>query len=265
MNQPLKARKRFGQNFLQDENIIHRIIQAINPKPEQAIVEIGPGHGALTDPLLEKTNGKLTVVELDRDLIASLRVKYFQLPQLTIVEGDALKVDFSQLFEAEPLRLVGNLPYNISTPLLFHLMQYANHIGDMHFMLQKEVVERMAAAVGSKVYGRLSIMIQYHCQVQPLFVVPPSAFTPAPKVDSMIVRLTPLKEAKLPLTSLKTLENIVRDSFSQRRKVIRNTLKKYITADALQTLAIDPGARAENLALKDFIAISNYISEQNMI
>ena len=260
MNRPVghQARKRFGQNFLKDTNIINNIIRCIAPAANQNIVEIGPGLGALTEQLLDAGDGNLTVVELDRDLVCVLRTKFFNYPGLSIHDGDALKFDFASLTkEPASLRIVGNLPYNISTPLIFHLLAQASWVKDMHFMLQKEVVERMAAQVGERNYGRLGIMVQYHCRVEPLFNVPPTAFEPRPKVDSAIVRLTPHVKPPIIARSPDNLEIVVRTAFGQRRKTIQNALKSLTTGEQLQTLGIDPSLRAEKLTLQNFVTISD--------
>jgi len=207
-----RARKRFGQNFLHDAGIIQRIVQAVSPQAAQRVVEIGPGQGAITLPLLEAC-GKLEVVELDRDLIQPLADKAAGLGELIIYQQDVLKFDFRALAGDDKLRVVGNLPYNISTPLLFHLIDQSTAIQDMHFMLQKEVVDRMAAVPGNRDYGRLSVMIQYHCKVDPLFRVRPGAFTPAPKVDSAVVRLTPWQQPPAHLDDLASLSLLVRENF----------------------------------------------------
>jgi len=254
-----KARKRFGQNFLHDGYTIDQIIRAINPRPEHCLVEIGPGVGAITEPLLEAA-GQLNVVELDRDLIPILRTKFFNYPGLTIHEGDALKFDFSQLLQpGKRLRVIGNLPYNISTPLIFHLLSYHRDVEDMHFMLQKEVVERLAAEPGTSDYGRLSIMAQYFCKVESLFVVGPESFDPPPKVDSAIVRLSPYKELPVPAKSLKTLQRVVREAFSMRRKTIRNTLKNLLTAEQLTAIGIDITLRPERLSLTQYVTIADAV------
>ncbi|MEC8442740.1 MAG: 16S rRNA (adenine(1518)-N(6)/adenine(1519)-N(6))-dimethyltransferase RsmA [Pseudomonadota bacterium] len=256
-----KARKRFGQNFLHDQYVIGKIVKAIHPKADQCLVEIGPGMGALTEPLLEAC-GKLNVVELDRDLIPILRTKFFNYPDFHIHEGDALKFDFSTLLEpGQQLRIVGNLPYNISTPLIFHFLSHHTLVQDMHFMLQKEVVERLAATPGSGDYGRLSIMAQYFCKVEPLFIVGPGAFNPPPKVDSAIVRLVPYDELPHPARNHKVLERVVREAFSMRRKTIRNTLKNLIDAATLESLGIDTGLRPENLSLAQYVTIADKVSE----
>jgi len=263
MEKQHRARKRFGQNFLNDSNIINNILRAIHPEASQHLVEIGPGQGAITAGLLE-SGAKLDVIELDRDLVPILEERFQQESNFTIHQGDALKFDFGTLnAAANSLRVVGNLPYNISTPLIFHLLDFKLQIRDMHFMLQKEVVKRLAAQPGGKDYGRLSIMAQYHCQVDNLFDVPPTAFTPQPKVDSAIVRLTPYDEAPHPASSTQTLDKVVKAAFSQRRKTLRNTLKSLIDAAAMEQLGIDPGARAETLSTEAFVAISNHISNQS--
>ncbi len=256
-----QARKRFGQNFLEDEQIIQSIMRALAAKPDEQILEIGPGLGALTEHLLEETQGHLDVVELDRDLIPILRTKFFNYPGLTIHQGDALKFDYASLVSNQKkLRVIGNLPYNISTPLIFRLLEFAPLIQDMHFMLQREVVDRMAAGTGEKSYGRLGIMVQYHCRVEPLIEVPPSAFNPRPKVDSSVVRLTPYTEPPIAAKNTAMLEKVVRTAFNQRRKTIRNNLKKLLSAEQLENLGIEPGLRAENLTLQNFVTISDTLS-----
>ncbi|ASP40785.1 16S rRNA (adenine(1518)-N(6)/adenine(1519)-N(6))-dimethyltransferase [Bacterioplanes sanyensis] len=255
-----KARKRFGQNFLHDQHVIDKIIRAIHPKDDDRLVEIGPGIGAITEPLLEAT-GRLDVVELDRDLIPILRTKFFNFPDFTIHEGDALKFDFSQIAgPQQALRIVGNLPYNISTPLIFHLLSHHQQVQDMHFMLQKEVVDRLAAAPGSSDYGRLGIMAQYYCRVEPLFIVGPGSFNPPPKVDSAIVRLVPHQTLPHPAKDVKILEQVVRSAFSMRRKTLRNTLKTLIDADQLSALGIDPTLRPERITLEQYVCIADAIS-----
>lgn len=257
-----QARKRFGQNFLHDPGVIEQIIRAINPKPDDALVEIGPGLGALTEEILA-VNPRLQVVELDRDLIPVLRTKFFNYPDFRIHEADALTFDFSQLMVDRPLRIIGNLPYNISTPLIFHLLGQAGVIKDMHFMLQKEVVQRMAAVPGDNNYGRLGIMTQYFCRVQPLFEVGPGAFRPAPKVDSAIVRLVPHETLPNPARDLKTLQAVVRTAFNARRKTLRKALGGMVSVAQLQSLGINDGLRPENLALADYVAIADRLVEEN--
>lgn len=254
-----QARKRFGQNFLHDPGVIERIVRAINPQPDDAMVEIGPGLGALTEEILA-VNPSLQVVELDRDLIPVLRTKFFNYPEFRIHEADALKFDFSQLAAARPLRIVGNLPYNISTPLIFHLLSQSGVVQDMHFMLQKEVVQRLAAVSGDNHYGRLGIMAQYFCKVQPLFEVGPGAFRPAPKVDSAIVRLVPHQTLPHPARDLAVLQMVVRTAFNARRKTLRKALAGVVTVTQLQALGIDDGLRPENLTLAQYVAIADTVA-----
>ena len=254
-------RKRFGQNFLHDHNIINNIISSLEAKAGEHWVEIGPGLGALTEPLL-KVGIRLDVVELDRDLVALLKDKFRQQNNLQIHSADALKFDFSALAENnEKLRIIGNLPYNISTPLMFHLLDNASCIEDMHFMLQKEVVDRICATPGSKKYGRLSVMMQYYCATELLFDVPPESFDPVPKVMSAIVRLIPHQQLPVEVNDIKTLNRVVIQAFSQRRKTLRNSLKKLIDEDAIIALNIDPTLRAEALSLADFAKLSNLLQE----
>lgn len=249
-------RKRFGQNFLVDEAIITSCLEAIRPQNRDLMVEIGPGLGALTKPLLQRLD-HLHVVEIDRDIIAWMKGHY-PASKLTIHECDALKFDFAGI--SRKLRVVGNLPYNISTPLLFHLLENADGVIDMHFMLQKEVVERMVAAPSTPAYGRLSVMLQYRLQMEYLFTVPPEAFDPAPKVESAFVRAVPY--ATLPLTARnETLfAKVVTTAFGQRRKTLRNTLKGMLDDPGFETLGIDPQARAENLSVAKFVAIANHLA-----
>lgn len=251
-----RARKRFGQNFLSDPNIIRKIIDAIRPAAGETMVEIGPGLGAMTDPLVERL-GHLHVVEIDRDLIARLKERYAP-DQLTIHEGDALKFDFGSL--GAPLRVVGNLPYNISTPLLFHLASFADSVSDMTFMLQKEVVMRMVADAGTDDYGRLSVMLQYRFRMARLFDVPPGAFRPAPKVTSSIVRLVPLPPEQLAAKDETVLEGVVAAAFGQRRKTLRNTLRDYLDETDFAALDLDPGLRGERLTVADYVAIANHVA-----
>ncbi|HET8707759.1 MAG TPA: 16S rRNA (adenine(1518)-N(6)/adenine(1519)-N(6))-dimethyltransferase RsmA [Pseudomonadales bacterium] len=257
------ARKRFGQNFLHDPYVIDKIINAIYPRPGQAIVEIGPGLGALTAHLLEEAEA-LDVVELDRDLIPRLNETLGHLGSLTIHAADALKFDFAALARqrGKKLRIVGNLPYNISTPLLFHLLENTDVIEDMHFMLQHEVVERMAAVAGEDAYGRLSIAVQYHCQVEYLFKVGPGAFQPAPKVDSAVVRLVPHQTKPFEVQQPDLLEKIVTSAFNQRRKTLRNALKHWMSAEELDALGIDAGLRPEVISLEQYCRITHYVSQR---
>ncbi len=251
-----RARKRFGQNFLHDPAIIQRIVDVINPQQQDHIVEIGPGKGALTKLILERVD-KLNVVEIDRDLVSALKTNLDNDKRLIIHEADALKLDLSQ-FSQTDLRIVGNLPYNISTPLLFHLLTYKDCIKDMLFMLQKEVVNRICAEPGNKQYGRLTIMLQYYCDVESLFIIKPGAFSPSPKVDSAIIKLTPLAKPRYELSDHESLKVIVREAFSQRRKTIRNALKKYIEESEIKELGIAPETRAENLEIADFVKLANH-------
>jgi 16S rRNA (adenine1518-N6/adenine1519-N6)-dimethyltransferase len=262
-----QARKRFGQNFLHDQGIIRHIVACIRPKPEQHIVEIGPGLGAITEHLLA-TAGHLDVVELDRDLLPYLRIAFASYGNnLRIHEADALQFDFRSLSKdnsntpKELLRIVGNLPYNISTPLIFHLLSYTDLIADMHFMLQKEVVLRLAAGAGTNNYGRLSIMAQYFCRVDNLFEVPPEAFDPRPKVDSAIVRMAPYTDLPHTANDFKHFESLVKSGFAQRRKTLRNNLKGIANDEQLQSLGIDPSIRPERLTVGDFVAISNLLTQ----
>ena len=254
------ARKRFGQNFLHDHYVIDSIVAAIRPQVGETLVEIGPGLGALTEPVADSIE-KLHVVELDRDLAERLRHHPRLQHKLQIHEADAMRFDFSTLKEeAKPLRIFGNLPYNISTPLMFHLFSYSEQIADMYFMLQKEVVDRLAAGPGSKTYGKLSVMAQYYCQVIPVLHVGPGAFKPAPKVDSAVVRLVPHTNRKHQATSVEDLQRVCSEAFNQRRKTIRNNMGNFITAEELTSLGIDPNLRPENLTLEQFVTIANWLS-----
>lgn len=252
-------RKRFGQNFLTDPGIIRAIVAAIHPREGDVLVEIGPGLGALTGPLLECLP-HLHVVEIDRDLIARLKSRYSP-ERLTLHAGDALAFDFGQL--AKPgarLKVAGNLPYNISTPLLFHLAQFADVVTDLHFMLQKEVVDRMTAPSGNAAYGRLSVMLQYRFQVEKLFDVPPESFDPPPKVDSAVVRLMPRPAAELTAINPDDLARVVLAAFGQRRKMLRNTLKPLFSESMLEALGISPALRAESLPVADFVRLANELT-----
>lgn len=256
-----RARKRFGQNFLHDAGVIHRILRAIHAREGQRLLEIGPGQGALTEGLLG-SGARLDVIELDQDLIPLLKLKFGLESRFSLHRGDALKFDFASLVESgEKLRVVGNLPYNISTPLIFHLLEHAPVIEDMHFMLQKEVVERLAATPGGGDWGRLSIMVQYHCRVEHLFNVGPGAFNPPPKVDSAIVRLTPFAEPPHPARDPKLLERVVREAFNQRRKTLRNTLKPLLSVEDIEAAEVDPTLRPEQLDLAAFVRLANQLAE----
>ena len=257
-----QARKRFGQNFLNDQGIIRRIVRAVSPLEHQRVLEIGPGQGAITESILA-SGCQLDVIELDRDLIPILEGKFGGETNFRIHQGDALKFDFTALAAGDKLRVVGNLPYNISTPLIFHLLTAHNCIADMHFMLQKEVVDRLAAQPGSKTYGRLGIMAQYFCEVESLFDVPPEAFTPRPKVQSAIVRLTPYETPPCTANNVDTLQTVLRSAFNQRRKTLRNTLKGVIDSEAIESLGIDSGLRPEQLGLADYVAIANAVDSNS--
>ena len=251
-------RKRFGQNFLQDPRTIEDIVDAVNPARDDLVVEIGPGLGAITRPLLARLN-HLHVVEIDRDIIARLR-RTFTATQLTIHEGDALAFDFAAL--GTPLKIVGNLPYNISTPLLFHLASFGTQVTDMHFMLQKEVVDRMVAEPGTTDYGRLSVMLQYRVYMERMLDVPPEAFDPPPKVDSAVVRMIPHPTLPHQAQDEQQLAHIVQVAFAQRRKTLRNNLKGVLDDEGFASLGIDPGIRPENLPVGGFVAICNYLTAQ---
>jgi 16S rRNA (adenine1518-N6/adenine1519-N6)-dimethyltransferase len=253
-----QPRKRFGQNFLHDAQVIARIVAAIDARPGQRLVEIGPGQGALTLPLL-RAIGDLDVVELDRDLIAPLAERCGPVGTLRIHAADALRFDFHSI-AAGDLRVVGNLPYNISTPLLFHLIAQIDCIRDMTFTLQKEVVERLAASPGGGDYGRLSVMVQYHCAVTPLFGIGADAFRPAPKVESACVRLTPHATPPVDMADMKLFADVVRLAFGQRRKTLRNALKTLMDEDAWRRAGVDPQERAERLSLAQFAAIVNALA-----
>jgi len=257
------ARRRFGQNFLVSPGIVRKIVDAVGPRAGDTVVEIGPGLGALTDPLLERVE-RLHVVEIDRDLIARLRNRYPP-ERLIIHEGDALEFDFAALKEAGPLKIVGNLPYNISSLLLFHLIASAPVVHDMHFMLQKEVVDRMVADPGGRDFGRLSVMLQYHYHMERLFVVPPGAFNPAPKVDSAIVRMIPRAAAAtaddLAVKDRAVFSRVVTAAFSQRRKMLRNTLRDLVGEADMAALGITPTARAEEIAVADYVRLANFLTD----
>ena len=249
-----KARKRFGQNFLHDEHWIGRIIAAINPQAGDTIVEIGPGQAALTRHIINAI-GHETAVEIDRDLAAWLQETFGD--RLTLIEADALKLDWQSVHPDKRLRIIGNLPYNISSPLLFHLMSVADRVIDQHFMLQKEVVDRMVAQPGSKVYGRLSVMLQYRYRMQKMFDVPPGAFTPAPKVTSSIVRMVPLPQEALLEVDAERFSSVVAAAFNQRRKTLRNALSKLLTQEDIESVGIDPSVRAESLPVEAFVRLAN--------
>jgi len=250
------ARKRFGQNFLVDTGIISAIVSAIDPQRGDTVVEIGPGLGAITEPLLARLD-HLHVVEIDRDLIARLKQQHPP-ERMTIHEGDALAFDFASI--GSDLRLVGNLPYNISTPLLFHLAEYVGIVRDMHFMLQKEVVERMVAVPGESDFSRISVMLQYRFHLEWLIDVPPESFEPAPKVQSAVVRLIPKDVSELTAKNQQKLSQLVQTAFSQRRKMLRNTLKGTLSDAGFAELGIDPTQRPEDVSVEDYVRIANYLS-----
>ena len=257
------ARKRFGQNFLVSDGVIRKIVDAVAPRAGDTVVEIGPGLGALTDPLLERID-HLHVVEIDRDLIARLQQR-FPPERLSIHQGDALEFDFGSLKGTGPLKIVGNLPYNISSPLLFHLVPFAMLVHEMHFMLQKEVVDRMVANPGSKDFGRLSVMLQYRYHMERLFIVPPGSFNPPPKVDSAIVRMIPVDFSRVGADATTRdpalFARVVTAAFSQRRKMLRNTLRDFISEADLAALGITPTARAEDIAVADYVRLANTLAD----
>jgi 16S rRNA (adenine1518-N6/adenine1519-N6)-dimethyltransferase len=257
------ARRRFGQNFLVSDGVIRKIIEAVAPRAGDTVVEIGPGLGALTEPLLERID-HLHVVEIDRDLIARLRQR-FPPDRLSIHEGDALEFDFGSLKDDGRLKILGNLPYNISSPLLFHLVRFAPLVHDMHFMLQREVVDRMVAEPGSKDFGRLSVMLQYRYHMERLFIVPPGSFNPPPKVDSAIVRMIPVDMSKVGADETarkpELFARVVTTAFSQRRKMLRNTLRDLIAEPQLAALGIKPTARAEDIPVADYVRLANFLAD----
>jgi len=251
------AKKQLGQHFLHERGFIEKIVLAVNPQPGDRLVEIGPGQGAITFPLLDR-HGELTVIEFDRDLIFPLTEAARAHGTLEVIHRDVLEVDFTRLAsDGRKLRLVGNLPYNLSSPILFHALEHATAIVDMHFMLQKEVVDRMAAEPGSKVYGRLSVMLQAHCRVVPLFTVPPDAFRPPPKVDSAVVRLLPKPASEIGVRDPKRFEEVVRAAFGQRRKTLRNALSGTCTAEQIEAAGLRPDARAEQIEVEGFVKLAN--------
>ena len=255
-----RPRKRFGQHFLHDANVIERLVGVIAPRPGDHLVEIGPGEGVLTQPVIEKA-GALTVIELDRDLAAILAERLGCPEGLDIVQADVLKVDLEALAAGRALRIIGNLPYNISTPIMFHLFESRAEIVDMHFMLQKEVVDRMVAAPGSRQYGRLSVMAAFHCDMTRLFKVPPGAFRPPPKVDSAIVRLVPKRLSGEDRALLPDFAEVTRRAFGQRRKTLRNSLKGLIDDVQFEAAGIDPGARAETLSVDQFRKLAGEVEK----
>jgi len=257
-----RTRKRFGQNFLTDPLLIQRIVNTINPVAGELILEIGPGRAAISRPLSE-SDAELHLLEIDRDLAARLQTMFHPENRAMVHSGDALQTDFSEIVDGRRFRLVGNLPYNISTPLLFHVLQWNHLIIDMHFMLQQEVVKRMAAGPGSKTWGRLSVMCQYYCEVIPLFGVPPDAFTPAPKVQSMFVKLVPHDQPPVVIKKMAVFEKLVRQAFSMRRKTLRNSLRGMLDENMIESVGIDSGLRPETLGLAQFAALSNLLESES--
>lgn len=255
-----QPRKRFGQNFLVDDRVVYAIVSAISPRNDEHLVEIGPGQGALTLRLLREC-AQLDVIELDRDLVSLLQTKFAHEEKLHIHSGDAMKFDYASLAEAGPLRVIGNLPYNISTPLLFHLFEYSYVIKDMHFMLQKEVVDRLCAQAGDKDYGRLGVMASYYCSMESLLNVYPESFNPRPKIISSVVRLVPHRQKPIALPH-EVLNRVVTAAFSQRRKTLRNSLSTLLTADDIASVGIEPGERAERLSLPDFAKLGELLLER---
>ncbi len=252
-----RPRKRFGQNFLRDDRVIHAIVSAIAPRPDEHLVEIGPGQGALTRLLLSEC-GRLDAVELDRDLVDYLNKKFAGHEKLHIHSGDAMKFDFRSLSTGERMRIIGNLPYNVSTPLLFHLFDQSDCIRDMHFMLQKEVVDRLCAEPGDKDYGRLGVMARYYCATEPLMDIGPESFYPQPKVLSSVVRLVPHERRPVDIAPA-VLNRVVTAVFSQRRKTLRNALKNMLTGSEIASLGLDPGGRGETLSLEEFALLGDFL------
>lgn len=255
-----RARKRFGQHFLHDPRVIERIVRAIDPQPGQTLVEIGPGLGAMTRPLLTAT-GAIDVIEIDRDVIPELEARCAGGGELRVHQIDALDLSLTDLGPG-PFRLVGNLPYNISTPLLFHLLAQGEHIRDMHFMLQKEVVDRLVAQPGSRTYGRLGVMAALSCTAERLFDVPPGAFQPRPRVISSVVRLTP-RQPDYPIPDPQLLADLIRRAFSRRRKTLRNALREVADTEIMVAVDIDPGKRPETLAPEDFARLAEALHRRD--
>ncbi|MFZ5657811.1 MAG: 16S rRNA (adenine(1518)-N(6)/adenine(1519)-N(6))-dimethyltransferase RsmA [Pseudomonadota bacterium] len=254
-------KKRLGQHFLHERGIIDKIVRAVDPQPGDRLVEIGPGQGAITFPLLD-VHHELTVIEFDRDLIEPLAQAAQGRGTLHVIHRDVLQVDFTELAAGGMIRLVGNLPYNLSSPILFHALEHAAVVRDMHFMLQKEVVDRMAAGPGSKVYGRLGVMLQAYCRVTPLFDVPPGCFRPPPKVDSAVVRLVPRPRAEIRVEDDAMFSRVVRDAFGQRRKTLRNALSSICDAGAIEAAGLDPGLRAEQVPVDGFVTLANALARR---
>jgi 16S rRNA (adenine1518-N6/adenine1519-N6)-dimethyltransferase len=260
MTRPHRPRKRFGQHFLTDPGVVSDIVAAIAPRAGDKLVEIGPGRGAITDPLL-RTGAELHAIEFDRDLAAELRLRYRDQDRFRLHEADALSFDFPSI--GDDLRVVGNLPYNISTPLLFHLVDCLDSIRDMHFMLQKEVVDRMAAAPGNKRYGRLTVILGCYAETEALFDVPPQAFSPPPKVMSTVVRMTPRRDQPLEIADPALLGSLVAQAFSKRRKTLRNALRERVSENDFDAVGIDPGLRAETIPIDTWVALANRLAAAN--
>jgi 16S rRNA (adenine1518-N6/adenine1519-N6)-dimethyltransferase len=258
LNNRTPPRKRFGQNFLVDRSFVDKIVQVVQPGTDDHIVEIGPGKGALTGGLLAAA-GRLVLIEIDRDLVELLREKFGS--TIDIHCTDVLKFDMESLWQDRPIRIVGNLPYNISTPLLFRLMQWTELIKDMYFMLQREVVDRLASVPSTPAYGRLGIMAQYHCRIEKCFDVPPGAFNPAPRVQSAVVRLVPHECLPFPVADVAVLRSIVTTAFSQRRKTVRNALKSILDEETMEAAGVDPGLRPENISLELFAGLTNIVMQ----
>jgi 16S rRNA (adenine1518-N6/adenine1519-N6)-dimethyltransferase len=263
MHKPHKARKRFGQNFLHDIHIINDITMSIAPQSNDHLIEIGPGQGAITEPLLD-TGCTLDVIELDRDLVGDLERRFADNPRFTLHNADALSFNYATLTHGQKMRIVGNLPYNISTPLIFHLLEHLDLIQDMHFMLQKEIVNRLQAQPGCKQYGRLSIMVQLYCNATGLFDVEPTSFSPQPKVMSSIIRLTPHSEPLYHIDNKQDFNKLVTTAFSQRRKTIRNSLKSMCTTVQIEQAGITLSQRAEDIAIDQFVSLANILGRNGV-
>lgn len=253
-----RPRKRFGQNFLQNPHVIDAILKAIQAKQKDNLIEIGPGLGAITEPLLKQVDA-LTAIEIDTDLQAKLKQMPHANQKLNLIAADALNIDYGQF--GDQLRVIGNLPYNISTPLIIRLLHYIRFIEDMHFMLQKEVVERIAASPGTKAYGRLSVMVQYYCTAESLFPVSADAFYPKPKVESAVIRLTPHDASPYPYVAFSDLERLVAQAFSMRRKTLANNLKPLLLADEIKRLNIDPTMRPEQISVMEYAQIAKFVTK----
>ncbi len=257
-----KARKRFGQNFLADAEVIAQIVAAIAPRPGELLIEIGPGRGALTRPLLE-SGASVHALEIDRDLARGLQAELGQIPRLAVHQGDALQVNTGDIAQGRPYRLVGNLPYNISTPLLFHVLDQEHLPADMHFMLQSEVVDRIAARPGSRDFGRLSVMCQNRCRVTPLFGISPESFEPRPKVHSRLIRLDPRQHSLSGPALEPALARVVRTAFSMRRKILRNSLSSLFTEQEIRNSGTDPALRPEQVSVAQFIALAGLLAKDS--